>query len=360
MDLGKPHGVEAEGLGRLHLRQRLVERRRLGHSRRAVNSVNRPNSIPPSESNSVYPTPERPVTGGQDWGPIMAGDRVFDRSAEDIGNILLLEHVNVKIPDQVIATNFYVTALGLTRDPYMNTGTENMWINAGQQQFHMPTGKPEVLRGIVGFVIPDLEGLKMRLGGAREKLAGTKFACAAEDKYISVTCPWGNRLRFHAPGPEFGDMTLGIPYVEFAVRPGTAVGIAKFYQAAMGAPASVSFNGNVAARVQVGAKQHLLFRETTEPEAPYDGHHIAIYVVNFSGPHRWLKDRGLISEESNPVQYRFKDIVDPETSKVLFTIEHEVRSATHPMFMRPLVSRNPSQQQRTYQRGRDAYYPGAN
>jgi len=37
-----------------------------------------------------------------------------------------------------------------------------------------------------------------------------------------------------------------------------------------------------------------------------------------------------------------------------------VRSATHPMFMRPLVSRNAAQQQRTYQRGRDAFYPGAN
>src|SRR3989442_4853281 len=244
----------------------------------------------------------------------MAGDRVFDRSAEDIGNILLLEHVNVKIPDQVVATNFYVTALGLTRDPYMNTGTENMWINAGQQQFHMPTGKPEVLRGVVGFVIPDLEGLKMRLQTAREKLAGTKFACSAEDKYISVTCPWGNRMRFHAPGPEFGDMTLGIPYVEVAVRPGTAAGIAKFYQTAMGAPASVTFNGNVAARVQVGAKQHLLFRETTDPEVAYDGHHIAIYVVNFSGPHRWLKDRGLLSEVSQPGQDRVYVIGDPDNT----------------------------------------------
>src|SRR5437867_12140626 len=103
----------------------------------------------------------------------MAGDRVFDRSAEDIGNILLLEHVNVKIPDQVVATNFYVTALGLTRDPYMNTGTENMWINAGQQQVHMPTGKPEVLPGVVGSVIPDAEGLKIRLHGAGEQPPGT-------------------------------------------------------------------------------------------------------------------------------------------------------------------------------------------
>ena len=33
-----------------------------------ANSVNRPNSIPPSRPNSVYPTPERPVTGGQELG----------------------------------------------------------------------------------------------------------------------------------------------------------------------------------------------------------------------------------------------------------------------------------------------------
>src|SRR5262249_103856 len=118
----------------------------------------------------------------------MAGDRVFAPTPEDLGNIIGLEHVNVKTPDQIVATNFYVTALGLTRDPYIMTGTENMWINAGQQQFHMPTGKPEVLRGTIGFVVPDIESLKMRLMSAREKLGGTKFMCAAEDKYISVTC----------------------------------------------------------------------------------------------------------------------------------------------------------------------------
>src|SRR2546428_3064741 len=152
----------------------------------------------------------------------MAGDRVFDRSAEDVGAMLLLEHVNVKVPDQVVATNFYVAGLGLTRDPYIMTGTENMWINAGQQQFHMSTGKPDVLRGAVGFVVPDLEGLKMRLQSVREKLAGTKFACGAEDKYISVTCPWGNPMRLHAPAPEFGDMTPSVPFAGLNAQPNPA------------------------------------------------------------------------------------------------------------------------------------------
>jgi len=85
----------------------------------------------------------------------MAGKK-FDRGSQDVGNILALEHVNVRIPDQVVATLFYVVGLGLTRDPYLMVGIENMWANAGQQQFHLPTGRPQVLRGCVGLVVPDL------------------------------------------------------------------------------------------------------------------------------------------------------------------------------------------------------------
>jgi hypothetical protein len=43
----------------------------------------------------------------------------FDRAAEDLGNAIHLEHVNVQVPDQRLATLFYVTGLGLTRDPYL-------------------------------------------------------------------------------------------------------------------------------------------------------------------------------------------------------------------------------------------------
>ena len=42
----------------------------------------------------------------------------FDRTAEDLGNSIHFEHVNVTIPDQRLATLFYVAGLGLTRDPY--------------------------------------------------------------------------------------------------------------------------------------------------------------------------------------------------------------------------------------------------
>jgi hypothetical protein len=40
-------------------------------------------------------------------------------------------------------------------------------------------------------------------------------------------------------------------------------------------------------------------------------------------------------------------------SRVLFTIEHEVRSVTHPMFLRPLVNRNAAQTNRNYAMGYD-------
>ena len=59
----------------------------------------------------------------------------FDPAAKDVGNIVFFEHLNLTVPDQETATDFYVEGLGLTRDPYMMVGTDNMWINAGKQQF---------------------------------------------------------------------------------------------------------------------------------------------------------------------------------------------------------------------------------
>jgi hypothetical protein len=35
-------------------------------------------------------------------------ERRFDRTAEDLGNIVALEHVNVTVPDQQQATIFYM------------------------------------------------------------------------------------------------------------------------------------------------------------------------------------------------------------------------------------------------------------
>ena len=283
----------------------------------------------------------------------MAGE-TFDRALEDLGNIIHLEHVNVRVPDQQLATQFYVVALGLTRDPYLMIGLENMWINIGKSQFHLPTAAAQVLRGVTGLVIPDFDELPARLAHAAERLKGTKYSYKVEADHADVTCPWGNHIRLHRPSPKWPRMELGMPYVEFPVPTGTAAGIARFYTQIMDARAKVVSNGSVAAEVTMGTSQTVIFRETADALPSYDGHHIAIYISDFSGPHRKMVERGIVSEESNPYQYRFVDITDPESGKVMFEIEHEVRCATHPMFRRPLINRNPAQRQPTYVAGRDA------
>ena len=100
----------------------------------------------------------------------------FDRRAEDVGNVVRLEHVNLRVPDQSVATQFFITALGLTRDPYMMTGVDNMWINAGHTQFHLPTGTAQHFRGTIDLVIPGRQALLDRLRRAVEPLKRTGFA----------------------------------------------------------------------------------------------------------------------------------------------------------------------------------------
>ena len=283
---------------------------------------------------------------------------MVDYSNEDIGNIVLLEHVNVQVPDQPLAMMFYIIGMGFTRDPYLNVGLGNMWANVGEQQFHLPTRPPQVIQGHIGVVVPDLDSLKSRLASVEEGLAGTKFRWSVETNHIAVTCPWGNRLQCYPAGPEFSDMALGIPYVEFLVGPGRAAGIARFYDHVMGAPSTTeSGDQGTLGRVKIGRNQSLVFRETKEPLIPYDGHHIAIYVANFSRAYGYLKDRGLISEDVRNHQYRFKEIIDPDNGSCVFLVEHEVRSLHHPMFQRFFVNRDPAQTQREYRRERDALIP---
>ena len=264
---------------------------------------------------------------------------------EDVGNIIAMEHINVQVPDQAVATLFYFVGMGFTRDPHMMVGLENMWANVGEQQFHLPTKQPNVLRGHIGVVTPSLDALAERLDSVGPRLAGTRFAWSRQDSFIEATCPWGNRLRCYEPAPEFGAMTVGIPYVEFTAPLGSADGIAAFYDKVMGAPAAVTKGSEGrAAVVDVGQYQHLIFRETADVP-PYDGHHIAIYIANFSASYAFLAQRGLITEDPRNHQYRFTNIVNPKTDEHLFTIEHEVRGLRHPQFRRPLVNRTVGQYQ---------------
>jgi len=284
-------------------------------------------------------------------------DRPYDRAVEDLGNVVALEHVNVLVPDQQAATLFYVAGLGLTRDPYLMASTNNMWINIGRSQIHMPTGKPQVLRGHVGVVMPDREALLARLARVQPQLKGTAFRYEEHNEFVEAVSPWGNRMRVFEPDEaRFGRVLLGVPYVEFDVPEGTAAGIGSFYREILKTPARIEENGGGrAAHANVGIGQELVFRETDQPIPDYDGHHLQVYLADFSGPYRELLKRGLITEESDQHQYRFKDIVEPADGAHLFTIEHEIRSMRHPLYGRPLVNRNPAQTNVQYAPFHDAF-----
>ena len=275
----------------------------------------------------------------------------FDRTAEDLGNIVELGHVNVRVPDQSKAIAFYLMGLGLTRDPYLMAGLENMWVNVGRGQFHLPTGRPEVVRGTTALVVPDLEALLKRLDYAKRYLEGTKFSFREAHGAVETTCPWGNRIRVHAPDPSrFGAMRVGMPYVEFHVPAGTDLAaIARFYVDILGAIAGVSSDERgPCAWASTSAESKVIYRETAAPVPEYDNHHIQITLADFSGPHKKLLERGLISEESDQHQYRFLDIVDVDTNQPLFRIEHETRSMRHPMFGRTFINRNPDMNNRNF------------
>jgi hypothetical protein len=274
--------------------------------------------------------------------------------SEDVGNIVLLEHLNVQVSEQPQAILFYIVGLGLTRDPYLTVGLDNMWVNVGEQQFHLPTRAAQRFAGHVGLVVPDLDALEQRLKVVEERLGGTAFKWSRERDYIAAVCPWGNRFRCYAPEERYGDMALGIPYIEFLVKHGAAGGIGTFYREILRAPATIEQDGGLStARIAVGRNQELIFRETNDAIPPYDGHHVAVYVANFSGPYDFLNRRGLITEDVRGHQFRFQALVDPETGATIHELEHEVRSLRHPLYRRDFVNRNPEQTQRNYKRGRD-------
>ena len=286
----------------------------------------------------------------------------YDRAAASVGNIVHLEHFNVIHDDQRLATLFYVVGLGGTRDPYLFPGLENMWVNFGRTQAHLPSRdakpRPEVLRGTIGLVVPDLHHVKASLQRAGSEMKRvvpekqTKFSWREKDGAVEATCPWGNRFRCHAPAPELGPIELGIAYVDFDVPPGTAEGIARFYGEVMLCPARAA-SGR--ATVGVGRSQKLMFTETPAPVPEYDGHHIQVYIAEFSKPYEWLKARDLVNMETDANEWRFQWIVDPKDGRRLFQIEHEVRSMKHPLFNRPLVNRNHAATNMGYVPGRDAF-----
>jgi len=297
--------------------------------------------------------------------------------SQDVGNIVLFEHVNLEITDLTRAIIFYVEAVGLTRDPFKATGPLVTWINLGYQQFHLLTRegkeKGEVILGHIGIIVPSIDHVLRSLKNADVKYKGyhdyksnyhvveTVTSVPSPflhdvSRYINITCPWGNTFRVYENNEKINYKGgLGLLYVEQLCKRGTAAKIGAFYHKYLGSPPTVvetTEDGVDFVSVVVGPKQVLIYKETDQP-IEYSTYHFCIYIADFSGSYKKVaKDNLLYTKHKfddkcdtleqalQNSQFRINTIVDPDNvSDVVFAVEHEVRSLVHPAYLRPLVNK---------------------
>ncbi|CAM9372188.1 unnamed protein product [Pylaiella littoralis] len=322
-------------------------------------------------------------------------------------------------------------------------GSGTIWANIGTNQIHLPVGEPQVVPGTIGLVydsgdlVEVLTRLKSATSGDVDRFDGTEFgwreAKGGEEKantLVEVTCPYGERGREHrvkqrpaipatatatAEGNVFrlherkasfdresagaldprggrlpnvpvaegtspiSPLGLGIAYVSFRARPGTAGGIARFYREVFsteakeiggngpggdvgdGGDASCAAEGGTGVQtcsmgeaktavVRVGPVQYLAFVERGggAPPKEYDGHHVCVYLSEEGFRHSFVEAERLGLVFVNPrrnhgkadtlekaleeKQFRIKNMVDPATGELLHELEHEIRSVAHPSY----------------------------
>ncbi len=259
----------------------------------------------------------------------------------ELGNVVSLDHVNLRVPDQRLATLFYLEGLGLTRDPYRMTSTGNMWVNIGAQQFHLPTTtQPMPFPGEIGLVVPDLDKVRERLERVTPQLKETAFGWR-ENKATLVACdPWGRRIRLHPAGALPAMMNLALAYVEIWVPPGSAAAIGRFYGQILAVPCSRN-GGRKASGVTVTVGPHQSLRFVERADAPTQPHnnHVALYLTRYREIYDRMRKLRNLMEKNRHEQFRFNRILDLKTGKCLLEIEHEMRSLYHGDYGRTLVNR---------------------
>jgi len=328
-------------------------------------------------------------------------------SAAPPSPILLLEHVNLNVQEWTPENEkFYFGALGCARDTRAEGIASNIqktggsmrglvWANIGLQQFHMPIGEPEEstqrIRGTIALAFPDLDAVRGRLrenGFAFEEDPDGGGQGARHGPALALQTPTGQALRLHgcdngSAGPfappgaaDAGLLTLpgghslgvGMPYMELLCAPGAAAGISRFYAQTLGVPALLEAGR---CTVPIG-NQAIFFREVEREEdlPAYDGHHIAIYIgkpetgdvaASFTEMYKRCQAAGLVY--NNPRfpnfvydtledalrlgEFRVLDLVDPETGRVAYRLEHEIRSLDHPGFScKALIRRSGEEDER--------------
>lgn len=318
--------------------------------------------------------------------------------------------------DRKVAEAFYIDVMGMTPDKstsfHVNLGRQQFHLATPKQEDEIP----HRIHGSVGIVVPDLEVLWGRLTATRDDDEGlfgdTLFDFYREDgattTTIHVRCPWGNVFRCYSSSDrgigvlqsevekspqkmsnlhashigvhgadKMGVLSVGQPgirYVEFILPVGAkAEKVCEFYKQTLHTQASVATapdSGANCCLVSVGPGVHLVYVEapsslsssstTSNGDIERElfrkmvGIHVCIYVHNFHGLYKRLKNKSLIwtnprftrldrcdtwEDSRKSRTLRFKHVIDETNSDsnepiVLMTLEHETRALRHGQFMK--------------------------
>ena len=150
----------------------------------------------------------------------------YDRTTQDVGNIVHLEHFNCVIDDQRLAVLFYVVGMGGTRDPYIFTGFENIWLRPEHRRrsftsriaatnaisdIYAMGGRPIMALAIVGMPLE-----KLPVSAIRGILAGGESVCA------SVEIPIAGGHSIDTLEPIYGLVALGLVHPSKVKKNSTA------------------------------------------------------------------------------------------------------------------------------------------
>jgi catechol 2,3-dioxygenase-like lactoylglutathione lyase family enzyme len=187
-------------------------------------------------------------------------------SSRTVTTPLLLEHVNLNIPDADLARAFYITGLSGAVNPE-TTNWRQLHVNAGASQFHLPFKSslkgfdaseavtvPQLWAGYITLWIScdgdeDLDILTARLkGNGIAKLV----QLPGGDKEVCCRCPWGNDFKVRRapsgstpsgchPGGSSG--LVAMPEVVHYIQKGKAQVLVKFWTKLMGCTALLKKGG---------------------------------------------------------------------------------------------------------------------
>ena len=301
---------------------------------------------------------------------------------------LLLEHINLNVPDEAAARAFYVSGLGGAVQP-KSSNWRQLHVNIGASQFHLihsasrpdaqPPGEPMRApqkwpartklwsKETPGELCTRLERQRADAGWSNRPPEMTLGADSLPT--VLCECPWGNRYEVCAAPTGFvpegahpggAGPLVAMRELVHPVRPGGAAAIAAFFDRILGCPVETSA-GRCTVRFASG--QSVRFEEADdappvdayERDEPEHGYHLAFYMPSheaFGAAFERAKGYLYVNErfEGGPPefgnarthdvamscgQFRVRDLKHPETGVLALMLELEIRSPRHVSFPLP-------------------------